>query len=109
MHSLQKVLENHANVVENGYTAQRGLRYRSYAISTLRGGVGKSTLAFNLAFEMSRQRSILIADLCAQCNLTETLMSGDYSEVTILNSLQPKLLVPAFCELSSYKSLRVSA
>ncbi|PYJ86888.1 MAG: chromosome partitioning protein [Verrucomicrobia bacterium] len=109
MHSLQKVLENHANVVENGYTAQRGLRYRSYAISTLRGGVGKSTLAFNLAFEMSRQRSILIADLCAQCNLTETLMPGEHPEVTILNSLQPKLLGPAFGDIPSDNSYRVSA
>ena len=108
MNSLQKVLDNHTNVVENGYTAQRGLRYRSYAISTLRGGVGKSTLAFNLAYEMSRQRSILIADLCAQCNLSETLMPGENPEITILNSLQPKLLGPAFGEIPSDNSYRVS-
>jgi chromosome partitioning protein len=109
MSSLQKVLDNHANVVENGFTAQRGLRYKSYAISTLRGGVGKSTLAFNLAYEMSRQRPILIADLCAQCNLTETLMRGQNPEVTILSSLQPKLLGPAFGDIPSDNSYRVSA
>ena len=109
MSSLQKVLDNHANVVENGFTGTRGLRYRSYAISTLRGGVGKSTLAFNLAYEMARQRSILVADLCAQCNLTETLMREEHPEVTILNSLQPKLLGPAFGEIPSDNSYRISS
>ena len=106
---LDKVLANHSNVVENGYTAQKGLRYKSYAITTLRGGVGKSTLAFNLAFEMSRQRPLLVADLCAQCNLTETLMRDEPYEISILNSLQPKLLGPAFGEIPSDNSYRVSA
>ena len=70
--------------------------------------MGKSTLAFNLAFEMARQRPIVIADLCAQCNLTETLMRDEPHEVTILSSLQPKLLGPAFGEIPSDNSYRVS-
>jgi chromosome partitioning protein len=109
MSSLDKVLENHAKVVESGFTASGGLRYRSYAISTLRGGVGKSTLAFNLAFEMAGRREMLIADLCAQCNLTETLMRGVVPEITVLSALQPKLLGPAFGEIPSDISYRISA
>lgn len=108
MNSLQKVLDNHRRVVEEGYRAAGGLRYRSYAITTLRGGVGKSTLAFNLAYEIATKRSLLVADLCAQCNLTETLMRGAEHEVTILKALQPVLLGPAFGEVPSDLSYRVS-
>jgi chromosome partitioning protein len=109
MSALDKVLEKHAAVVESGYVAHAGLRYRSYAISTLRGGVGKSTLAFNLAFEMAASRSMLVADLCAQCNLTETLLRGTPVDVTVLEALQPKLLGPAFGDVPSDVSYRISA
>lgn len=107
MSALEKVLQNHAKVVEGGEIGPSGLRYRSYAVSTLRGGVGKSTLAFNLAYEMATKRSILIADLCAQCNLTETLMRTT-PEVTILKALQPVLLGPAFGDVPDDVSYRVS-
>jgi len=107
---LDAVLGVHSQIVEHGYTKPgTGLKYRSYAISTLRGGVGKSTLAFNLAFEMSAKRSLLVADLCAQCNLTETLLREASPEVTVLNALQPKLLGPAFGDAPSDISYRVSS
>lgn len=109
MTSLEKVLENHRKVVEEGYTRAADLKYRSYAISTLRGGVGKSTLAFNLAFEMAGTRPMLLADLCAQCNMTETIMREAVHEVTILSALQPVLLGPAFGDVPSDISYRASA
>lgn len=109
MSSLDKVLAVHTKVVEDGYVAPGGpLKYRSYAISTLRGGVGKSTLAFNLAFEMSTKRSMLVADLCAQCNLTETLRRDEVNDVTILSALQPKILGSAFGDIPSDLSYRIS-
>jgi cellulose biosynthesis protein BcsQ len=108
MTPIEKVLLNHQKVVEDGFTKSGKLRYRSYAISTLRGGVGKSTLAFNLAFELSRQRPMLVADMCAQCNLTENLMRDEDPEVTILQTLQPMLLGPAFGEAPEDASYRIS-
>src|SRR5262245_34406853 len=94
--SVTKVLEKHALVVNDGYVSAGGARYGSYALSILRGVVGKSTLAFRLAYVLSHSRSMLVADLCAQCNLTDTLMDGVTPEVTIGDALQPALLGPAF-------------
>lgn len=108
MNSLQKVLETHRQVVEDGHLKSGALKYRSYAVTTLRGGVGKSTLAFNLSHELAGRRSLLVADLCAQCNLTETLMRDTPHDVSILDALQPALLGPAFGEVPSDMSYRVS-
>ena len=108
MEPLAKILENHTRVVEDAYIKPGNLKYRTYAVSTLRGGVGKSTLAFNIAFELAAKRSMLIADLCPQCNLTETLMRDAEREVTVLNALQPVLLGPAFGDSPSDSSYRIS-
>lgn len=110
---MEKVLENHMRVVEEGYTATGGLKYKSYAVTTLRGGVGKSTLAFNLAYEMAGTRMMLIADLCAQCNLTEAIMrdadnDDDDDDVTVLDALQPVLLGPAFGNVPENLSYRIA-
>ena len=93
---IKKILDTYAAIVETGLTGTPTKAYKSYAVSTLRGGVGKSTLAFNLAYEMSRTRSVLAGDLCPQCNLTETLMPKFDHQVTIYDALQPKVLGEAF-------------
>src|SRR5208283_3605917 len=109
MGRLEKVLDIYSEVAKDTYSAtNHQLKYKSYAITTLRGGVGKSTIAFNLAFEMSRVRPTLVVDLCAQCNLTETLRKEMDNDVTILNALQPKFLGPAFGDIPDDISYRIS-
>lgn len=82
-------------------------KFQRYCISNLRGGIGKSTLSFNIAYLMSRSKPALIADLCAQCNLTEALMRGDTTPITIADSLRPRLMGPAFGEIPEDISYKV--
>ena len=108
MTPIEALLDTHQKVVEDGFTKSGGMKYRTYAISTLRGGVGKSTLAFNLSYELATAKSMLVADLCPQCNLTETLMPDKVPEVSILSALQPILLGPAFGESPADLAYRIS-
>lgn len=105
---FQKILDTHARVIEEGFVNPTGQDFKSYAVTNLRGGVGKSSLAFNLAYELSRKHSLLIADLCAQCNLTELLLQDYKPKVNISDALQPTLLGPAFGEEIEDISYRVS-
>jgi chromosome partitioning protein len=105
---LDRLLDIHKRVVEDGYKRDGALTYRNYAVTTLRGGVGKSTLSFNLAHEVARQRTVLLADLCAQCNFTETLMRDFSPQVTVLDAMQPMLLGPAFGTMPSDITYQVS-
>ena len=52
---------------------------------------------------------MLIADLCPQCNLTETFMRGEEPEVTVSKALTPKVLGPAFGDTLEDVSYRISA
>ncbi len=105
---LEQVLAIHKKVVLDGYRRDSNPAGRCYAVSNLRGGVGKTSITFNLAYEMSRHRSVLIADVCPQANLTEVIMKGEKPKVTIYNALQPRVLGPAFGEEAKDISFRVS-
>lgn len=105
---LDRVLETHRRVVLEGYRREASNVGRCYAISNLRGGVGKTSITFNLAYELSRNQTVLIADVCPQANLTEVIMKGEKPKVTIYNALQPRVLGPAFGEEAKDISFRVS-
>jgi cellulose biosynthesis protein BcsQ len=68
--------------------------FTTYAITNFRGGIGKSTLAFNLAWELSRKNKTLLFDLCPQCNFTQSLLGEvtEDCEKTIYDALLPHVM-----------------
>lgn len=108
MSGLEKVLEVHQRVVREGFVAEHGQGFKSYAVSNLRGGVGKSSIAFNLAYEISRQWTVLMSDLCPQGNFTEMLLGDFRPKVNIYDALRPAILGSAFGDKPVDLSYRVS-
>jgi cellulose biosynthesis protein BcsQ len=94
--AIDEIFETHQRVIEDGYTLGVGQQFNSYAVSNLRGGVGKSSIAFNLAYEISRKDPVLVADVCPQCNMTEILLGDFRPKVSVYDALQPLISGPAF-------------
>jgi len=92
--NLQRLLDNFRRVLNGQEVARPKLRFKTYAVTNFRGGIGKSTLAFNLAFEVSRKRRTLLFDLCPQRNFTQSLLGDaitDY-ETTVYDALLPSVI-----------------
>ncbi len=114
---LKKVLDMQARVIEEGYVREQPMPIdgggkkasrKCYVVSNLRGGVGKSSITFNLAFEISRRHTLLVADVCPQCNTTEILLGDFKPKTNVYSALQPAILGPAFGEVPEDLSYRVA-
>ena len=73
---INAVLERSKRVLEGENLPPRDQRFETYAVTNFRGGIGKSTLAFNLAYEMSRDYPTLLVDACPQRNFSQNVF-GD--------------------------------
>ena len=91
---LETLLDRFKTVAEGGTVPRPTARFSTYAISNFRGGIGKSTLVFNLAWQVSRDKRTLLMDLCPQCNLTQSLLGGDTGQCsyTIYDALLPLVM-----------------
>lgn len=107
---LDKIIANHeSSVADENHSVSPTFKYKSYCVTNLRGGIGKSTLSFNLAYLMACTKSTLIVDLCAQSNLTDSLNNKkDDLSVNIYDAIQPRLLGPAFGDIPEDISYLVS-
>lgn len=50
--------------------------YKICAVTNFRGGIGKTTLSFNLAYEMCKKYMTLFVDMCPQQNFTSLLLNS---------------------------------
>lgn len=91
---LDKLLERFKIVADGGEVPRPAGKFTTYAITNFRGGIGKSTLAFNLAWEVSRTRKSLLLDVCPQCNFTQSLLGEDIetSPLTIYDAILPRVM-----------------
>lgn len=90
---LQRLLSNFKAVLNNEPVPRPEARFKTYAITNFRGGIGKSTLAFNLAYEVSRQEKTLLVDVCPQRNFTQSLLGDTQTEypISIYDALLPSV------------------
>jgi chromosome partitioning protein len=73
---LETVMERSAAVLKGKHVPERSKKFKSYALTNFRGGIGKTTLAFNLAYEISRSYRGLLLDTCSQKNFSQAIF-GD--------------------------------
>ena len=91
---LDELLDRFKSVVEGGEVQRPKSRFTTYAITNFRGGIGKSTLAFNLAWGISRASKTLLMDACPQCNFSQSLLGEDIKQnpYNIYDALLPHVM-----------------
>jgi chromosome partitioning protein len=73
---IGQILERFAAVHDGIELPSRTQKFRTYSLSNFRGGIGKTTLSFNLAYELSRAFTCLFLDTCSQRNFSQNIF-GD--------------------------------
>lgn len=88
---IDHILNRHVAILHEEKAVKPPLTFNKYAVSIFRGGIGKTTLAFNLAFHMAQKDTLLVIDSCPQRNLSELLLGGDIDKAhpTIYEALLP--------------------
>jgi cellulose biosynthesis protein BcsQ len=74
---IDAILERSEKVLQGFKLPARLRRFRCYAISNFRGGIGKSTLSFNLAYELGKEYPSLLVDTCSQRNFSQNIFGDD--------------------------------
>lgn len=106
MNTLEKTIDRYQTICKGGAVVGPTQRYAKYALSNFRGGIGKTTLAFNLAYELSRKHSLLLMDVCPQSSFSELILGPEAleeMETNIYDALLPRVSVgssePVYAEL----------
>ncbi len=86
---VDEIVERSQAILADKPVKGRAQLFKSYAITNFRGGIGKSTLSFNLAYEIAQDHRTLLLDTCSQRNFTQNLLGDDISlaEKTIYDVL----------------------
>jgi len=74
---VDEIVERSEAILNGTPTLGRAHAFDSYAITNFRGGIGKTTLSFNLAYEVARHHRTLLLDTCSQRNFSQNLLGDD--------------------------------
>jgi cellulose biosynthesis protein BcsQ len=74
---VDEIVERSEAILNEGLIRGRLRTFNSYAVTNFRGGIGKSTLSFNLAYELARTHRTLLLDTCSQRNFSQNLLGDD--------------------------------
>jgi len=87
--AVQSVIDRSAQVHDKVVLPVRTQRFSTYAMSNFRGGIGKSTLTFNIAYEISHDDKTLLMDVCPQRNVSQSIFGDSVLdfETTIYDAL----------------------
>ena len=88
---LEALLERFKTVVSGGDVPRPAGQFTTYAITNFRGGIGKSTLAFNLAWEISRPRKAFCW-MSARSAILASLFSGTTYRALAIRYMTPYYL-----------------
>lgn len=111
MGDIDLVLERHEKVVsEEPWESplSNAPKFKSYAVTNFRGGIGKTTLSFNLAYELSKQNRAFFVDVCPQKNFSELLLKQDAHNEdsrTIYDALLAKVVGGAWDATEGYDGI----
>ena len=78
-------------------------KHRTYAVTNFRGGIGKTTLSFNLAYAMCKNYMTLFLDVCPQQNFT-SLFSNNFLENDIKIETYHSLITSKSLQLRCFQS-----
>lgn len=83
--------------------------FKTYSVTNFRGGIGKTTLSFNLAYAMCQKYMTLFLDMCPQQNFTSLLLNSTipFEGNTIYDALMEKMMGSAWEVKDKKLSLRV--
>ena len=101
---IDVVIERSERVQQGEDLPKRTKKFKTYAITNFRGGIGKSTLSFNMAYEISRKSQCLLLDACPQRNFSQNIFGEHLSELqkTIYDALISEITntkIPDYNEL----------
>lgn len=109
---MQELFDRYDEILTNdaGAVKAEGVKeYTTYAVTNFRGGIGKTTLSFNLAYSMCKKNMTLFLDMCPQQNFTSLFLNSiePYAGPTIYDALMRKMMGSAWNIENDNFSLRI--
>ncbi|WP_027416472.1 ParA family protein [Aneurinibacillus terranovensis] len=105
MANIEAVLRRYDSILSgNTYDSplNNGRDFKTFVMTNFRGGIGKTTLSFNIAYKFTMNYRTLLVDVCPQRNFSELLLDKDVNNAkpTIYDALLDRIMGVAWKDAS---------